>query len=393
METIIQPNRKATLTLSAGHFIIDNYSSFIMPILPLLAIKLNTTMAVITAILSIGHLCSSIAQPFFGYIADRWKRRFFLIFGLFFGAVFHSLIGIVPNLPCLAVCIALGSLGSGFYHPQATSMMVMFSHKDAAVKEMGIFLACGTLGYSLGPVISSTVTNFAGIEYLPITVITGILCMVCVFKFVPKISNIPAINEEKPKFFKAVKVILKDRTMRILLMIATFKSMVSMLLSTFPPFLWTKMGYSTMEIGIIIFLFLGISAFGTYSSPYFEAKFGTIRTFRISMLSSLPLVILYFSTCNIFPVASLIFYFAAGYCAMLSVSINMVMAQKHMPEYKSIIAGFIGGVSWGLVGICLGIFGKIGQHFGIPTLIIGLCTLPFIFSYTLKYLPKDETVQ
>ena len=393
METIIQSDKKATLTLSAGHFIVDNYSSFIIPVLPLLALKLNTTMAAITAILSIGHLCSSISQPFFGYIADRWKRRFFLIFGLLFGAVFNSFIGIAPNLTCLAICIALGSLGAGFYHPQATSMMVMFSQKDSTVKEMGIFLACGTLGYALGPVISSFITNFAGIEYLPVTIITSLLCILCVFKFVPKISNISVKNEEKPEFFKSVKIILRDRVMIILLMIATFKSMVSMLLSTFPPFLWAKTGYSTMEIGIITFIFLAISAFGTYSSPYFEEKFGTIQTFRISMLSSLPLVILYFATYKAFPVASLIFYFAAGYCAMLSVSINMVLAQKHMPEYKSIIAGLIGGVSWGLVGICLGIFGKIGQHFGIPTLIIGLCTLPFIFSYTLKYLPKNELVK
>ena len=209
METKILPNRRATLTLSAGHFILDNYSSFITPILPLLVLKLNTTMAAITAILSIGHLCSSLSQPIFGHIADNWKRRFFLIFGLIFGSVFYSIIGIVPNLWCLAVCIAIGSLGSGFYHPQATGMMAIFSHKETAVKEMGIFLACGTLGYSLGPVISSSVANFWGIEYLPYTVIAGLLCMLCVLKFVPKISDKFKNNEEKPPFLKSVKIILK----------------------------------------------------------------------------------------------------------------------------------------------------------------------------------------
>ena len=133
----IKANKNAVRTLSAGHFVIDNFSAFSTPILPLIATKLGTNMAVLASVLSIGHLCSSIFQPVFGYVADRWRKRFFLVFGLLLGALFNSLIGVAPNLWSLALCVALGSLGTGFFHPQATSMMVIFSEKNENVKEIG----------------------------------------------------------------------------------------------------------------------------------------------------------------------------------------------------------------------------------------------------------------
>ena len=307
MTEVIESNKKAVNTLSAGHFIIDNYSSFTTPILPLLALKFNTSLAVITSILSIGHLCSSIAQPIFGYIADRWRRRFFLFFGMLFAPLAYSLIGVVPDIFTLSLCIAIGSLGTGFYHPQATSMMLVFSDKKNTAKEMGIFLACGTLGYAIGPLISSSITNYAGLNYLPFAAITGLICAFLILKFVPKISGVVVTNKEQPKFWSSVKIIVQDTTMQILFMIAAFKSLVSILFGIFPPFLWTQQGFSTFKIGTIVFAFLAVSAFGTYSSPYFEAKFGTVSTFKFSMMSTLPLILLYALTYKQFPNISLIF--------------------------------------------------------------------------------------
>lgn len=387
----IKSNKKAVRTLSAGHFIIDNFSAFSTPILPLIAVKLGTNMAILASILSIGHLCSSIFQPVFGYVADRWRKRFFLVFGLLLGSMFNSLIGIAPNLWSLALCVALGSLGTGFFHPQATSMMVIFSEKSETVKDMGLFLASGTLGYSIGPLVSSSIANFAGLEFLPLVSIFGLICLFFILKFVPKISNIQ-VQEEKPEFFKSMKVILKDRIIQILLMISSLKSMTSIIFTVFMPFYWTEQGFTTFQIGIIIFIFLSVSAMGTYSSAIFEKKFGTIKTFAISMFSTLPLAICYFLLAPKFPVIALIFYILIGYFMMLSVSINMILAQKHLPQYKSIIAGFIGGFSWGVVGVFLGLLGYIAEKIGVEKLLIILSIIPFICTYFLKFLPKEEVV-
>lgn len=384
-----QPNKKAVNSLSIAHFVIDNYSAFSSPILPLLVAKLDINLAIMTSILSVGHLMSSLCQPIFGFIADRWRKRFFIVFGMLLGAIFHSMVGIAPNLISLVLCVALGSLGIGFFHPQATGMMVLFADKENAVKEMGLFLACGTLGYSIGPLVSSSIANFIGLEFLPFASIVGIICAILILKFVPKVSNIP-VKDDKPKFWEAVKVIVKDRIIQILIMISAFKSMVSIIFSVFLPFIWTKQGFSTFQIGVIIFIFLCFSAAGTYSSQIFEKRIGTTKTFALSMMSTLPLCVLYFATSKLCPILPLIFFFLIGYFAMLSVSINMVLAQKHLPQYKSIIAGFIGGFSWGLVGITLGLMGYIAQIIGVEKLLITLSILPFLCAYFLRYLPKNS---
>ena len=67
----------------------------------------------------------------------------------------------------------------------------------------------------------------------------------------------------------------------------------------------------------------------------------------------------------------------------------MALAQKLMPEFKSMISGFIGGFSWGVIGIILPIISLIAEKTGILHIIIFMTFIPFIFSYFIKYLPEE----
>ena len=69
--------RLAVLTL--GHFTIDAYSSFFLPLLPLLAQRLGLNYAMIGGLTVLASVSSSFSQPLFGLIADRvrhWHRAF-----------------------------------------------------------------------------------------------------------------------------------------------------------------------------------------------------------------------------------------------------------------------------------------------------------------------------
>ena len=75
---------------------------------------------------------------------------------------------------------------------------------------------------------------------------------------------------------------------------------------------------------------------------------------------------------------------------MLSVSINMVMAQKTMPQYKSMISGFIGGFSWGVIGVLFPIIGFSAEHIGIPETLLIISFVPFILAYFVRFLPDKK---
>ena len=74
---------------------------------------------------------------------------------------------------------------------------------------------------------------------------------------------------------------------------------------------------------------------------------------------------------------------------MLSMSVNMVLAQKTMPKYKSMISGFIGGFSWGIVGVMLPLIGFVAEKITIPSTLLIISAIPFVLSYLLRYLPDD----
>ena len=171
-------SKKVIKALSLGHFITDAYSGFLNPIMPFIAAKIGITMAVATVLISISNLTSSLSQPFFGFVADRWQRRFFIFWGMIFASIFLSCLGIATNIWLLALCIILGHMGVAFFHPQATSIISNYSKLTENSKDMSIFIAMGTFGFALGPAISSSIAQHWGLEKLPFACFIGILFFV-----------------------------------------------------------------------------------------------------------------------------------------------------------------------------------------------------------------------
>ena len=73
---------------------------------------------------------------------------------------------------------------------------------------------------------------------------------------------------------------------------------------------------------------------------------------------------------------------------MLAPPVNMALAQKLMPELKSMISGFIGGFSWGVIGILLPLISILAEKIGMLNVLLIMTFIPLIFSYNIKYLPE-----
>ncbi len=390
-------NSKVAWTLSLGHFSIDSYSAFINPIMPFIAAKLGIALTLATTLISISHLCSSIIQPLFGYSADILKKRFFIVWGLVIAAIFLSCTGISNSYWVLGLCLALGSMGVAFYHPQATSYVKQFSDENST-KHMSIFLAGGTAGFSAGPLISSFIAEHLGLEKMPILAIYGIIVGLLMLKFIPKTSEEDSLEKFKQKvlkadfllsFWNAIKESFKVKDLQILFAISVAKCLTVSSYCVFLPFLWQKIGYSVSKIGFLIFLFVSAGAIATIVSSYFEKRIGAKKVYYLSMITILPLAIIFLLTYGTNPLVSQIAVILAGFFALLAIPINMVMAQNAVPQYKGLVSGFIGGLSWGIVGIFLPLTGFIAEKIGIPTLLTLISTVPLICAFFVKELKTN----
>lgn len=381
-----QTDKKALVWLSMAHLTNDAYSGFLNPIMPFLAAKIGFTMVVATLIMSVAQVCASIIQPIFGFFADNILKRVFIFWGLIFGSLFIPLGTNAPNVLLLTICVILGNLGGSFFHPQALGFISRFS-KGNFVYDMGIFITAGTLGFSFGPIISSYVAQHLGFDKIPYLSIIGIFVALSMFKLVPKISNIN-IKIEHKEFKKSFSDILSNKNMLILINVSIMKTLIANSCTILLPFLWKDMGYSPSYIGTALFFFLLAGGIASFVSGWIEQKIGAKMVFYISLIATLPLSGIFVATYRTHPKIAFLVFVSMGFVTMLAQPVMMVMAQRILPEYKSIVSGFINGFSWGIVAVVLTLVGFFAQTFGIAKVLFIVSFIPAICSYLVSYLPE-----
>jgi len=379
-------NKKALTWLNMAHWANDTYSGFLNPIMPFIAVKIGITMAIATMIMSIAQVCASMFQPIFGFWADNMVKRSFIFWGLIFGSLFVPLATNAPNAIILTIFVILGNLGGSFFHPQAMGFISRYS-KGNFVSNMGIFITAGTLGFSLGPVISALVTQHFGLDKIPYMSIVGIAIAMAMFKCVPKISGTGEKVVHK-EFKKTFKEILTNKYMLILILVSMMKSLITNSSVILLPFLWKSMGHTPVYIGIALFLFLLAAGLGSFVSGKFEEVIGARKVFYISMILTFPIMAAFVATYKLHPIISVAIFVVMGFTTMLAQPVMIVMAQRILPEYKSIVSGFINGFSWGVVAVFLTIVGFSAQAFGIAKVLLIVSFVPVVFAYFVKFLPK-----
>lgn len=383
--------RKPQIWFSGAHFINDIYTGFLNPIMPFIAEQVKISMPVATIILSCSHIFSSLMQPYFGFFADKIKKRALIFWGLIFTSIFISLASAAKNIPFMILFIILGSIGSSLFHPQSLGLISKFSKSEVA-RNMGIFIAMGTLGFSMGPLLSSTIAQYFGLAKMPVLSILGISWALLMFRMVPKFSCEPT----KKKTFKLKQAfidILSNKKLNILNLIAMLKSLITTSCSILLPFLWKAQGYSKFQIGLALFFFLFLGGIGSLLSPKLEKKIGTPNVFYISMITTFPLMIMFMLTYKNMPILSFIIFAIMGFITMFATPITMSMAQNVLPQYKSIIGGFINGFSWGIVAIAMSIIGYIAQATSIVPVLVILSSIPASCSILVKYLFNDKNTK
>lgn len=381
MTETLTANKKAIFGLSMGHFMVDLYASALIPLYPFLTSKLGIKLSTISLIIACGHLFSSMMQPLFGFFADRMRHRTFMVWGLIMGAIFIPLTVVVDKTWIMALFLLLGMCGNALFHPQVTSLVNTFNFNNPNLsKYMGAFMGLGTIGYALGPVLSSTLVDNFGVYSLSYVTVLGVSTALILYFQVPKIPA-STINKAKENFFNIMKEILKKKTYLSLIWIAIVKSGMSISFGTYAPFMLKERGFTLSQIGIIVSLFFILSGVSMLTSSKIEKKIGAENIIKLSFWTVLPLILLFIHTLDKFPLFAVAIFILTGYFTFLSVSVTIVAAQNLMKEHKGVISGVMQGFSWGIGALSLAPLGYIGEIFGIDKVMILMALLAFFTGF------------
>ncbi len=139
------------LLICAGHFVHDIFSAFIAPLLPLLIDKLGLSLF-LAGSLPVFMQAPSLLGPLIGWLADRFRLRFLVIFAPAATATLATLIGFMPSYGAAALLLFGVGVSIMAFHAPAPAMIAQVSG-DKVGRGMSFFMAGGELARTVGPLI------------------------------------------------------------------------------------------------------------------------------------------------------------------------------------------------------------------------------------------------
>lgn len=370
-----------------GHFMVDLYSASLGVLQPLLLdrFKFNFTQAGILA----GALVfsSSVMQPVYGYLSDRFHSRLFSALGPALAAIFISSLGWAPHYGALLAMVLLGGAGIAAFHPQAASNAIAGVRENRA-RAMAIFICSGTVGLAVGPTFFSAIAGNWGLAKTPVAALPGIAVTLLLLALLP--PTVARDHTRRKHDWSRMRAVWKP--MLILYLLVFIRSIVQITFTQFLPlYLHTERGYSLAAASYSLSFYLLGGAIGGLAGGNLADRFGGRFVILISMIGSVPFLALFVFGSGAASTAGLVL---SGLILLFTIPVNVVMAQELAPAQAGTVSALMMGFAWGTAGLVfIPLTGWISDLFSMQTAFIGLITFPLIgFLLALK-LPKTQEVK
>lgn len=382
-------SKTTIILLSVGHLVLDSYSSFLVPILPLLALKLGLTPAQAGFLIPVMMISSSLMQPVYGIISDRYFKRALTVAGPLVAAVFISSIGLANSLPMLLVLTVIGGIGVGAFHPQSAALAhraAMDWKPERQGTVMSIFSSAGTVGYALGPLIISTCVALYGLEHSYYTMGFGIVATALLWLYCPPLEQKKRAADAPP-----LSQLLKDAwvPLTILYFAVVLRSAASVSIQSYLPFWLKEHGLDLQFSSLIITGFIFFGGIGGFFGGALADRFGARRVSMVSVLIATPILLAGFLTQGLLSYGLIMF---GGLCLNLPLPISVVMAQRLVPGGASTVSALVMGFAWGLGALLTPVTGKLGEGLGLTKALLIVALWPLASAFLFWRFPKDEMI-
>ncbi|HZN12515.1 MAG TPA: MFS transporter [Blastocatellia bacterium] len=372
--------------LSTAHFVADAYSSFLLPLLPLLAARLGLTPARAGLLIPTMMVTSSLMQPVYGMISDRYLKRSMSVFGPLVAAVCLSSIGLAGSLPGLLALVIIGGMGIGAFHPQSAALVSRAggAHRSTV---MSIFSSAGTVGVAVGPILITTVVALYGLDRSYYTAVFGVIIWVLLLRYCPALGVGAEPGHERP-LGQALRAVWGPLT--LLYLAAVLRSAVHVSASTYLPFLLEGGGLRLTEIGWVLSGFIFFGGVGGLFGGALADRWGARRVSLLSLLISGPVLALAFASRG-WP--GYVLLAVGGTFLNVAVPINVVMAQRLVPGGASTVSALMMGFAWGAGALLAPLTGVLSGHIGFARALTAICVLPPVAAALLWQFPRDAATQ
>jgi FSR family fosmidomycin resistance protein-like MFS transporter len=383
---------KTLALLIAGHFVTDINTGALPAFLPFIKSSLNLSYTMTATIILVFNVTSSVIQPVFGYLSDRWSVRWLLPVGPSLASLGLGLVGLGPSYAWILLFVSLSGLGQASYHPEGFKTVGLLSREKKATI-FSIFHFGGNLGFAVGPILATLFFVHFGLKGSLLFIIPGVVITV-VFLIIPywKLElNSPARQAASSK--KTGSPRQNFTPMVLLILVVVLRSATRLGLLTFVPFYFINILHrDPMVAGKYLSTFLLAGTIGILAGGPLADRYGYKKIVLISLGLSSIFLYLFYVTEGTF---SLIFFSIAGLILISSNSTTMAMGQSFMPRNVGMATGLILGLAMGIGGIFTTVLGWVADNWGIPFTLQITFVLPilaFLVCWRLPYPPPSPAV-
>lgn len=376
---LIQATALPLLLFSLGHFFVDLYAGSLGVLQPLILRQFGLSFTQAGILGGVLSFSSSVTQPLYGYLSDRFHSRLFTVLAPAVAGIFISTLGWASGFPMLLVMVFLAGAGMASFHPQAASNATRGIRQNRA-RGMAIFISSGTLGLAFGPTYFSLITSRWGLAGAYGAAIPGIFVTLLLLIFLRPFHRDTAVTSRFS--LQPLRAVWKPMT--ILYILVFLRSVVQITFTQFLPlYLQTARGYSLPKASYSLSLYLVSGALGGIAGGNLADRFGGKRVILVSMLGAVPLLAVFVFTTGFL---STIGMFLGGLVLLFTIPVNLIMAQQLAPTQTATISALMMGFAWGMAGIVfIPLTGWVADHYSMQTAFTALIAFPLVgFLLALK---------
>ncbi len=368
------------ILLSVGHACVDVYQGAVASLVPFFVAERAYSYAAVSGVVLAASLLSSVAQPVFGALTDRWAMPWLLPVSTILGGLGIALSGLSGSYALTLVFVAVSGVGVAAYHPESARVARVAS--GGSHSAMGWFSLGGNLGFALAPLMVTAVVGPGGLRLSPLLVVPALVGSVLCLPVLRALEKRTADGSSA-----SITTGPDDRASFVKLSLAVVcRSIVFIGVSTFISlYAKERLGGSTAAGTAALFvLYLG-GAVGSVLGGNLANRWDRVTVARWSYLVTVGAV-----AGIVFVPGPAIYLFVALTSAGLYVpfSLQVTLGQDYLPSRVGTASGITLGLTVSIGGLVSPLIGTVADATSLRTALTPLILMPALSWLLFRTLPE-----
>jgi FSR family fosmidomycin resistance protein-like MFS transporter len=377
------------ILLSAGHACVDVYQGAVAALVPLFVAERAYTYAAASGVVLAATLLSSVAQPLFGALTDRWALPWLLPASTLLGGAGLAAAAWVTgpasgSYALTLACVALSGIGVAAYHPESARVARRAAAGAGSHVAMGWFSLGGNLGFAAAPVLVAA----CGLRPAPLLVLPALAGAALCLPVLRALARAAAPGPADPAGGPAPAGRDDRRSFARLAAAVVCRSVAFVGLSTFVA-LYVRQrlgGGPATGTAALVVLYLGGAA-GTVAGGRLAERWGRVRVVRRAYLLTVAAV----AGVVLVPGPAVYLFVAATSAGLyIPFSLQVTLGQDYLPTRIGTAAGVTLGLTVSAGGLAAPALGALADATSLQVALVPLIAMPALSWLALRAVPEPD---